>query len=309
MKQIRNTEQARNEIFEKWGETITVSEGFTFDGVDKLYTFICKDHGSFESSFYRVMNRKNPCKSCNPTSPKGWEHIKQRLYAKFGLLYDYSLNDETYDDNKKGQQLKIICKVHGLFTQRLGDHLASKVGCPHCVSDTKTITVNDFLFDSIKVHGNTYGYDKIHQEYVTSASMVSILCKKHGYFKQRANDHRRGSGCPVCKSSSKGEQAVATALNRMKVKYIPQMSFEDFKSPKGWKYRYDFYIPEYNTLIEYDGVQHLKDGPLNGFDVAGVKDTDDVKTEYARMKGIHLVRITSLSSIDTILNEIVKGKR
>lgn len=304
-KQYRNTDQAINEIHERWGTSISVSKDFMFTGVDDEYVFLCSEHGEFKSSYYRVMNRRYPCSKCNPTSPKGWNSIKPRLQAKFGMLYDYSLNDTTYDDTKKGQELKIICKQHGLFTQRLGDHLASKVGCPQCVADAKLITVNDFLFDSIKIHGNTYGYDRIHQEYVTSASKVSILCKKHGYFVQRANDHRRGSGCPVCNASSKGESAIATALNRAKISYVPQMSFDDFKSPKGWKYRYDFYLPKYNILIEYDGIQHTKDVPRNAYDAESVKEVDDIKTRYADDNNIRLIRISKLDDIEDMISKIL----
>lgn len=300
MKKKWSTETAIAEITSKWGGRITVPESFTFKNVDARETFVCSTHGEFSKSVYGVMNSKHPCPKCSPTGPKGWEFIKTKLVHRHGQRYDYSLNDIEYTSRAK---LKIICKTHGVFEQSLGDHLAGN-NCPRCVKEESEITVNDFLFEAIKHHGNTYGYDYIFEDYTKSNSMVRIVCKKHGVFKQRAGDHRKGVGCPSC-SGSKGEAAIRSFLLRNKVEFIFQKTFPDLKSDKGWAYKYDFFLPVTNTLIEYDGTQHYTEGYLNRFDLTGVAEADKIKTDYAERNGIRLIRISSLEMIDSTLEEFI----
>jgi ribosomal protein L36 len=56
--------------------------------------------------------------------------------------------------------------------------------------------VERFIQSSKLKHGNTYNYSKV--KYVHRRSAVTIICKKHGEFKQEPRLHLRGSGCPVC---------------------------------------------------------------------------------------------------------------
>ena len=53
-----------------------------------------------------------------------------------------------------------------------------------------------FIEKSQKVHGNRYDYST--SRYVNDATQIQIVCRKHGVFKQKANTHLRGSGCPNC---------------------------------------------------------------------------------------------------------------
>ena len=57
--------------------------------------------------------------------------------------------------------------------------------------------------------------------------------------------------------SSHGEKKLAQIFKKLSVKFEIQKSFEDLLSPRDWKYRFDFYLPDYDLLIEYDGVQHF----------------------------------------------------
>lgn len=61
---------------------------------------------------------------------------------------------------------------------------------------SRKLTTEQFIFDSIKVHGNKYDYSKA--EYIKNSEKVCIICPEHGEFWQIANDHKRGKGCPYC---------------------------------------------------------------------------------------------------------------
>ena len=68
-----------------------------------------------------------------------------------------------------------------------------------------------------------------------------------------------------------------------------QHTFPDCKSAKGWKLRFDFYIPSRNALIEVDGNQHYV--RTNTWNVTGQQERDAIKNEYCERNGIPLYRI------------------
>jgi hypothetical protein len=65
----------------------------------------------------------------------------------------------------------------------------------------KLKTREDFINDSISLHGNSYDYSLV--EYFNSRTKVSIICPTHGEFKQTPSLHLQGSGCRICANNIK----------------------------------------------------------------------------------------------------------
>ena len=63
----------------------------------------------------------------------------------------------------------------------------------------KKLSKNDFIERCMKIHGDKYDYSLV--EYKNNKSIIDIICKIHGTFKQRTNNHLQGSGCPKCKNN------------------------------------------------------------------------------------------------------------
>ena len=61
---------------------------------------------------------------------------------------------------------------------------------------SETYTTEKFIALARKVHGDTYDYSKV--VYSTAHGKVTILCRKHGEFAQKACSHLRGQGCRLC---------------------------------------------------------------------------------------------------------------
>lgn len=55
---------------------------------------------------------------------------------------------------------------------------------------------------------------------------------------------------------SNGEAKLEKILNNLKINYIRQKTFDNLLSNNGWHLYFDFYLPEYNIAIEYQGEQH-----------------------------------------------------
>jgi len=148
---------------------------------------------------------------------------------------------------------------------------------------------NNFIKKAKITHGNLYDYSK------SSCSKfndkVIIICDKHGEFIQRANCHVvNGYGCPICKQS-KGEKEIRNFLINNNINFIPQHTFKNCKNINILPF--DFYLPDYNTCIEYNGVQHYE--IVNYF--GGEKEfkkrisRDKIKKEYCYNNNIPLLII------------------
>lgn len=82
--------------------------------------------------------------------------------------------------------------------------------------DTKTKT---FIDKSKIKHGDClYNYDKV--AYINSYTKVIITCKLHKDFEQTPNNHLKGSGCPVCGASYKGNQFSKDTTADRAIKFI-----------------------------------------------------------------------------------------
>ena len=65
----------------------------------------------------------------------------------------------------------------------------------------KKSNTEEFIKKAKKVHGNKYDYSKVN--YVGNKIEVTIICPKHGEFKQKPNDHLNGFGCSKCSGHAK----------------------------------------------------------------------------------------------------------
>jgi hypothetical protein len=93
----------------------------------------------------------------------------------------------------KRTKITIICPIHGDFAQTPADHLRG-YGCGKCANKHQTTV--DFIVKAERLHGKRYSYEMT--DYRTSKEKVKIICRKHGVFEQRPNQHLNGDGCPEC---------------------------------------------------------------------------------------------------------------
>ena len=120
-----------------------------------------------------------------------------------------------------------------------------------------------------------------------------------------------GSGhrCPWCfqSCSSHGNSMIAKVLSKLGIKYYREFKFSDCKDKR--KLPFDFYLPDYNLCIEYDGKQHFdRDSKFYSTDL--VKH-DRIKDQFCLDNNINLLRIKytsdTLSSVRKLILESVAG--
>ena len=134
---------------------------------------------------------------------------------------------------------------------------------------------------------------------INSGKIVKWICNVNPIHKWEARIFSRtnGSGCPFC-NESKGEKFINKYLTENNIEFSTQykISYNECSN-----LRFDFYIEKYNTLIEFDGVQHFDIVSHFGdeYDFAVRVRNDNYKNSYCRENDITLIRIHYLDINDT----------
>ena len=99
---------------------------------------------------------------------------------------------------------------------------------------------------------------------------------------------------------SKGERKIRTWFLNNNIKFEPQYSFDDLK-----KYSFDYYLPDLNFCVEYDGEYHYNSYKrIGGNDkLLKIKKRDHIKDSFCYENNIKLLRIPywDYNNIDQIL--------
>lgn len=110
---------------------------------------------------------------------------------------------------------------------------------------------------------------------------------------------------------SRGELTVAFHLKLNNIKFLKEVTFAGLISPTTRQpLRFDFYLPDLNICIEYDGEQHFRlVKEFDGDDITLLpkrRELDRLKTNFCKANGIKLIRIkyTEFNNINKIISNI-----
>ena len=140
--------------------------------------------------------------------------------------HDKHGNKYLYDRvNYIGSSYKVIitCPNHGDFSMRANAHIQGQ-GCRECslkkLAEDKSDTTEQFIEKAKQVHGDKYKYCEV--VYKNAHCKIKIICKEHGIFEQKPNNHLQGQGCRDCrnqKSKLKIDEFIKDSNNVHKNKY------------------------------------------------------------------------------------------
>jgi very-short-patch-repair endonuclease len=285
-KLVNNPEYYKNKFIskaiKKHCDKYDYSEVEYTNSIEKV-KIICKKHGGFWVRPDSHVNKVG-CPSC-----KGGVKYTQNDFIRLATIshggkYDYS-NVEYVNSRTK---VKILCDKHGYFEMSPANHLIGQ-GCPSC-SGVKRKTLIDFVNQSNIIHNHQYDYSKV--QYKNNRVKVEIICKKHGNFMQTPKDHLRGHGCSLC-NISKGESMLSKKLTYLGIKFKREFRFDSCVSLSGVKLPFDFYLPDYKILVEYDGRQHYENVEVFG----GLEShknlikNDLIRNNWCEKNNLKLIRV------------------
>lgn len=225
-----------------------------------------------------------------------------RVGERFGklvvksMLYQYR-GDKTYClcDCDCGKEH--ICSLSNLIS----GHTTS-CGCASGDKcwENRRVNLIGLRFGNLVVLEMLYGY-KNGQTYCRC--ICDCGCETIVYLGNLKSGKTMSCGCMEGKSA--GERMVKDILIENQINFIPQKRFDDCRHINPLPF--DFYLPNYNTCIEFDGIQHFK--PIDYFggekEFQSRKINDEIKTKYCENNNIHLIRLPYTLSDDEIKKQLL----
>lgn len=279
----------------------------------------CGEH--FVREYQLVINGRNgktskdACKKCS--GPKSGESRKMdfndvaRAFEARGYILLTAKEDIRFLNTDK---LKYLCPIHGEKFTTWNRFSTKGSGCDECAVESNKIALKKHAWQRILEMFNNSEYELLSSfdEYTSSVDhCIRALCKKHGEFKTSWANFQRHCGCPMC-NSSMGERSIAWYLDANNIAYDKPKKFDGLVGLGGRKLSYDFYLPDYNLLIEYQGKQHESPGHFSDMpddkaiqEFAKQQEHDKRKRNYANNNGYKLLEIWyyDFNNIDSILQK------
>lgn len=254
-----NTDEFIKKALMKHGNQYDYSK-VDYQGKDIPVTIICSKHGEFQQTPHDHLSGCG-CKLCYAERRgiirrKNKEEFISQAKNIHGDKYDYS----NVEYNGAHKPVTIICKKHNQeFNITPHNHLRGQ-GCPICGNEKKGLyqksNTEEFVKKIKNLYGDKYDYTKI--VYTNNHTPVTVICPTHGDFEMRPIDLLHGHGCPIC--SQKFGITERKVLDKLK-EYFPNVIYhyhpEFLKSRTSYQH-IDYFIPNLNVGIEYQGAQHFR---------------------------------------------------
>lgn len=234
-------------------------------------------------------------KGCKMCHFKYLRQIKLKSHDQFVQEMRSVNNNIDIIGRYNGTSNKIRCKctIHDEEFFITPHHLLDgKTSCKECVAlknhQSGLKTHDQFLKDLYLVNNDIIvigKYDGAHKR-------IKVQCKKCGHiWEPEASSLLCGYGCPGC-TFSKGEEKIKSYLINNNIAFERQKTFVDLKGIGGMPLPYDFYLPMYNLLIEYQGEFHDGTAKIQTEDgLRRQRKNDERKKEYTIKNNINFLEI------------------
>jgi hypothetical protein len=275
----------------------------SYTAKSKPFSFYCKIHKEWfhKQTPLTHIRQESGCPKCGIIERSdACRFTKEEFIEKANQIFIpnntdyYKLDLHNLTEDKKGI---FICENNHEYEQVIYSHL-SGMGCKECGiiagAEKRKVTTDEFKQRSLEIHGKKYDYSKVDIDKDTTH--VNIICNKHNkIFNQSYEAHLQGQGCPLCRES-KGEIKANSILEKHSIRFIRQYKFDDCysigKTGRRTKLPFDFYLPDYNCCIEYNGQQHYDKTAWGGKSMDRIKRTDKIKKKYCKDNNISLITIS-----------------
>lgn len=221
--------------------------------------------------------------------------VQRPKYEEIDIAFKergYILLDNEYVSAKN--KMRYVCKKHVEYgIQEINwSNFRSGFGCKYCGRERTTEARKKSFEEAYNIFLEN---DMVlcEQEYIDARTPMSYICKHHVekgiQYKSLTNATKQH--CPYC-SISKGEERITNLLIEKNIAFEPQKKFENLLGAKGGQLSYDFYLPDHNLLIEYQGEFHDGTASTQSEDEYAIQvEHDQRKRNYAISHGIDLLEI------------------
>ena len=223
------------------------------------------------------------CPDCSGKHQKTNAEFKQEIYDLVGDEYTFL---DTYVNNST--KIKIRHNKCGNVYKTKPNTFLLGSRCPYCAGYMKK-TDAQFKKEVFDLVGDEYTFLNA---YVNNKTKLRVKHNKCGYvYKVTPTDFfHKHNRCSYC-NSPKGETIITKLLDTLNINYEPQKTFDDLRDTQPLSY--DFFVPDQNILIEYQGIQHYEPIDYFGGNSAFERQQkhDKMKANYAKDHGYNLIAV------------------
>lgn len=199
-------------------------------------------------------------------------------------------------------KVKYRCKICGEISEASPKQLYRCNSCLNCKRINRRMTNGEFLHRMSELHPTI----NILSEYETQNTHILCQCKicQH-IWNPVARSLLCKEGCPHC-HKSKGETKIEQFLKDNLINFEPQKTYSGLVGVGNGLLSYDFYLPDFNLLVEYQGQFHDGTAPRQSTEELIVQvEHDRRKREYASHHNIGLLEIWyyDFNNIENILQQ------
>lgn len=252
--------------------------------------------------------QKDACSKCKQIKQQEISR-KNRMNSSYLMAkeiceeMDYTFIEPIDDYTNQHIEFEFICHKHGRQKMLLCNFLNKKV-CPKCgIANKKKHKLNiSDIINKISKDGNVLLNPEEYKRTTTRNLHIKCKCGNEFITSLDGYVHLGVNRCPICsRRISKNELYISNVLDKYNIEYEREKRFKDCRDKNPLPF--DFYIPKYNLLIEFDGEQHYK--PIRNR-IEHFKTTqyhDVIKNDYCKKHNIDLLRIPywENKNIETII--------
>ena len=294
----------------KYGDNFRISSADYISIIHPL-TIFCNIHKiSIQKKRAEQVTRANPCKEC--IRDQKLQNYKNKVLNSLQENYpNFELKSEIIDFDC---EVLMSCPKHGKFKSKTDSIIFNRMGCIKCGRETTRIKNFGKVRVSFQVFKTRfterYGSKLIllsdESIYQNTDSMLTVKCSdpSHSEFQNTAKNLLRYQGCKNCNESN-GERLTRLALEELEIEYEQEKRFSSCRDRK--ELPFDFWLPKFGTLIEFQGKQHKISAKRFGGSNAlkGTQHRDKIKKNWATDNGINLIYINDYKGIKkTILDNL-----
>lgn len=216
-----------------------------------------------------------------------------------------------HGDDKYEKGYEVECKKCGYISEKTEMHLKRGHGCGVCSNkvidkDINSIHVKEPWIEEYLVNKE----DAFKYSFGSTSKKLLFKCPNCGTIKKMTpyDFYKYGICCKRCGDGvSYPSKIMYNLLCQLNIDFEPEKS--DFEWLKGYGYRYDFYIPHNNILIEVDGRQHKRESSGCFTSLNEQQLIDSEKDRLALENGFKIIRIDcEFSNLEFIRKNILNSK-
>lgn len=221
-----------------------------------------------------------PAEGLLPCGPKMLENNKKHLKEIWGECVIIKIaGKDKYD----GLHVWVKCSCGTIFTTRYRNLTSGRTTkCKGHLRNGGIIgkKINNIeILEIVNIEPNENG------EHI----IVKCKCFCGEEFTCRYNNLTQGNTMSCGCIKSKGEEVCADVLKNKNIRYVRQKTFPDLKDKRNLSY--DFFLPDYNVLIEIDGSFHRAELKFTSHsNLKEVQIHDEMKNNYAIKNNLLLKR-------------------